>query len=236
MKSIEQIVQQAIKPLYVNPKQNILSEEYKQIQEKATNAEKAGFTHQASILRHRLKEQDQKDLYVEVMQKTGLKILLQRPNFNTNGSLVYPHITIEEHWRTHGKDLLLVEVPPSKYEEEVPQFAIDATLKAKEVGLEPMLWTVMQREKANQSLDPIVVGYITYKQNEEPNPLTTFREEAEKAYAEGNINQVYEIQRYVSTMLYFYTPSRPSITTNNYCLMIAAWGKDLEAIDSYFNQ
>lgn len=218
MSQIEKLVNKQLKTLQVPPTSILMSEEYQKIKTQADQAEKAGFTTRAEKLRSQLETSDNIDKLTDIMEKTGYKIILNRPRFEHMNSVVLK----KAMWPNKAdKDLVLCEISPSMYSDEVPQFAVEAVIKAKEAGLTPMLWTVTERAQAERILDPVVVGYLMPNQ-----PLIGVDPAAELMHNRRSL--LWGMSDLYTSM---FGPRMP-----DHCLLIAAWGKDLEAINSYFEK
>lgn len=196
--SVEMLVKQKIKPL----KRTIelpSEQEFEILKTKMNMAKEAGFTYQAEQLQRQIGFYEELAEFKIIMQKTNLKILFKEPEWEDSFRQYYndeahiinePYLTVRKGERALfwvQSDIILLEQKVSHYRGNVPQFAVEATIKAKEAGLIPYIWSALEKNQIKRMLDPLVVGYI-------------------------NNNG----------------------TLSDHCLLIAAWGKDLETINNYF--
>jgi hypothetical protein len=146
-------------------------------------------------------EEQEKELFRLASEKLGLKVLLSRPPFKIaildvsttsdkrtitlttkqfdNAVTIKSELLITETYRKwHGQLPItkpnvtyMIELSPQDYVGALPEFAIQATAQAVEVGLIPKIWIAgnrrelaeyMRSEITSYKIDPIVVGYAKY--------------------------------------------------------------------------
>ena len=161
--NIEQLMVNKLKPLQTHL---IVKSETRINDMRTTRANLllAGFEAQAETITKKLWVNRRNSVLYEAMKKTGLKILVERPNFSQKRYTDLWWLVLKKAIR-HRNDLMLYEVKAKDYCGDVPDFAVQATIKARDAGLKPEVWAVAKREELKdryahlQTLDPIVVGY-----------------------------------------------------------------------------